>query len=62
MKSLSLKEIKDYKRIGSYAILMDKFIGSGQFGLVFLAFKINKDDASTLDSNMPLACKIIERE
>jgi len=29
MKSLSLKDLKDYKRIGSYVILMDKFIGSG---------------------------------
>ncbi len=62
------------KRIGKHLLLLDHVLGSGQYGTVYLAFKILKIDSSLsakhstylsgikLEMEKPLACKIIERE
>ncbi|CDW74807.1 protein kinase domain containing protein [Stylonychia lemnae] len=62
MQHLDNDDLTDVKKIGNYIILMKKFLGSGQYGLVFLAYKILKQDSGLVDTEKPLACKIIERE
>jgi hypothetical protein len=62
------------KKVGNYLIDMEKMLGSGQFGKVFLAQEIpeeakgsNQDSvkiAECLNAENPklLACKIIDRK
>lgn len=57
------------KRIGNYLVLLDRVLGSGHYGTVYLAFKIlssGKDQREyssiILDMEKPFACKILERD
>ena len=59
----------DLKRIGEYLIFLNKILGKGHYGTVYLAFKIeqlgsgyDKLEGISLKIQEPLACKIIERD
>ena len=50
------------KMIGHHLILMNKLLGSGHYGKVYLAYELSKDGENKIILDKPLACKIIERE
>ncbi|CDW82064.1 protein kinase domain containing protein [Stylonychia lemnae] len=56
------RTLTNCKRIGNHLILLDKLLGSGHYGKVYLSYEISQTDDKSLLMNKPLACKIIERE
>ncbi len=50
------------KKIGNHLILLNKLLGSGHYGKVYLAYELDPSDDKKLLNHKPLACKVIERE
>ena len=57
-----LANIHNCKKIGNHIILLDKMLGSGHYGKVYLAYEFSKTDENKILVDKPLACKMIERE
>ena len=53
---------QDCKKIGKHLVFMDKVLGSGHQGKVFLAYELASQEQCGYNSVKPLACKLIERE
>jgi len=56
------RTLTNCKRIGNHLILLDRLLGSGHYGKVYLSYEISQKDDKNLITDKPLACKIIERE
>ena len=60
-------QIPNIKRIGHFAIMIDKLLGKGHYGQVYMAYEIRGAEGSQLNNELnlvkdkPLVCKIIDR-
>lgn len=60
---LLIERITGVKKIGDFAIMTDKLIGKGHYGKVYLAYHSPmKNGVSTINTDRPLVCKVVERE
>lgn len=59
---MSITPPEQVKKIGNHLILLNKLLGSGHYGKVYLAYEIDPKDDKKLLNHKPLACKVIERE
>ena len=53
------------KRVGKHAVLLDRLLGEGHYGKVYLAYEISTgssaDETVALNFETPLVCKVIDR-
>ena len=56
------RNLDECKIIGHHLILMNKLLGKGHYGKVYLAYEMSKDGEKRIILDKPLACKIIERK
>jgi len=42
--------------------MLNKLLGSGHYGKVYLAYELDPENENRLLTKKPLACKVIERE
>ena len=67
LNNLIEQQAPTIKRVGHYAILIDKLLGKGHYGQVFMAYEIKGDDSAShnqelnLIKDRPLVCKVIDR-
>ncbi len=61
------QQIPNIKRVGHYAIMIDRLLGKGHYGQVFMAYEINGTEGTqhnqdlNLITDKPLVCKVIDR-
>lgn len=56
-------KVPNIKRVGHYAIMMDRLIGQGHYGQVFMSYEIRGKEGGELNliKEKPLVCKLIDR-
>ena len=61
-KYLNQGNQQDCKKIGKHIVFMDKVLGSGHQGKVYLAYEQSSQEECGYRTDKSLACKLIERE